>query len=59
MAVCILHNLCVIHEDDIEDFIEGVAEEVNGFMSIFPGEEKCNQNMEGLHSLCNAFSLHL
>ena len=24
MAVCILHNLCVIHEDEIEGFIEGV-----------------------------------
>ena len=36
MAVCILHNLCIIHEDDIEDFIEGVEEEVNGLINIFP-----------------------
>ena len=54
MAVCILHNLCIIHEDDIEDFIEGVEEEVNGFINIFParaggGEEKHNQIIEGLH----------
>ena len=52
MAVCILHNLCIIHEDDIEDFIEGVEEEVNGFINIFParaGGEKRNQIMDGLH----------
>ena len=53
MAVCILHNLCIIHEDDIEDFIEGVEEEVNGFINIFParagGEEKRNHIMEGLY----------
>ena len=35
MAVCILHNLCIIHEGDIEDFTEHVEEEVNGFINIF------------------------
>ena len=53
MAACLLHNLCIIHEDDVEEFIEGVEEEVNGFFNIFParagGEEKRNQIMAGLH----------
>ena len=50
MAVCILHNLCIVHEDDIGDFIE---EEVNGLINIFharaEGEEKHNHIMEGVH----------
>ena len=34
MAVCILHNLCIIHEDDTDDFIEGVEKEVNNFFVV-------------------------
>ena len=36
MAACLLHNLCIIHEDDVEEFIEGVEKEVNGYINIFP-----------------------
>ena len=36
VAVCILHDLCIIHEGDIEDLTELVEEELNGFINIFP-----------------------
>lgn len=36
MSCCILHNLCVICEDDIYDFIDiNMAENVNNYMNIF------------------------
>ena len=50
MAACLLHNLCIIHEDDVEEFIEGVEKEVNGYINIFParaGERKAQPGYGG------------
>jgi len=57
MAVCILHNLCIIHEDDIEDFIEGVEEEVNGFINIFPARAGGERSATRLWTDCINYAI--
>ena len=34
IAACVLHNLCIFHEDDIDDYMETTHEDNNNYVSL-------------------------
>ena len=53
ISACVLHNICLLNESDLEFFLDLEENEVNNFVNIFPDSpEALNKRVEIMEMIC-------